>query len=116
MISHHLLVPFQISPTQYNLLIIMTPGGLERMRQYDPCEIHIGEVVEQMGPEWQKLTLNQISIGFLEEWEREEVIDRKKSGEIDFKKIYDRVYRGFKFRPELGDHDKGPEHIQPEGT
>lgn len=85
------------------LLIVLDPANLERMKAADPAEVQMAQLrkaghlllqpiihicYEENTPEWRKLV---------------------QSGDI--KAILRFLGRGWKFRPEAGDHDRGPESI-----
>jgi hypothetical protein len=84
------------------LVIVLGPDNIERMQEADPCEVFgyphtlvkpkVMVCFEKPSPEWNTVL---------------------HSGNLQ--QILKYLTRGFKFRPELGDHDRGPESLKEQG-
>ena len=107
--SHNFVIPFQISPTHFSVMVIMSEGSIERLKSYDPAEIVIGGL---KGP-WDKLKIQDVIIGFLTDEERNDLEKRARAGLIHPRDINKLIARQFKYRPDMGDHDHGPDYIRP---
>jgi hypothetical protein len=87
-----------------DLVIVLDEQGIERIKQYDPAEIPWSELppdISLRGPA-------TIAVAFCTAAEQKE-IERMSLSDPDWKtKAIEMVSRGFKFRPEAGDHDFGP--------
>jgi hypothetical protein len=104
---HNFIIPFQVSPTQFSIMVILSEGSIERIKQYDPSEIVVGN-------EWDHLKLDRVIIGHLTDSEMDKLEQRIKLGwKVDPITICRSISRGFQYRPDLGDHDRGPETIKP---
>jgi len=85
-----------------DVLVVMGEENMRRIREYDPAEISWHE----FPPEYRNRMPGTIAITFAtaEEMERiEKLAMEGRKGEA-----FELVTRGFRFRPEEGDHDGGP--------
>jgi hypothetical protein len=102
-------IPFQVSETEYSILITLEPTNIERIQRYDPGVIQHAEIIA-MVPKLASLKLRDIIIGFIAD--DDELI---KFREItDSKGLFaglSFLNRGFEMRPDLGDHDNGPTRV-----
>jgi hypothetical protein len=85
-----------------DLLIVLGDDNMERVKQYDPAQI-----------EWHKLPqyfsrrlLNIVAVGYATASEMEQIKGLASQGRQA--EAFALVTRGFKYRPEAGDHDFGP--------
>jgi hypothetical protein len=97
-----LLIPIQSADHKEDAVIVVIDGvSLERMQKADPAEI----VLRQSGKHLVNPTL-------LFCFERDHVALNKFIQANNIKGLIKHLQRGWKFRPELGDHDRGPESIK----
>jgi hypothetical protein len=85
-----------------NLLIVMSEENIERIKQYDQAEVHWG----QLPPEYSMRKPRTIGVGYATEAEMVQIEKLVMKGKKD--EAFALVTRGFKYRPEKGDHDFGP--------
>jgi hypothetical protein len=96
-----LLLPVQTSPTSYTLFIVLEDTNLERLREHDPAQVELSK----MTPPWPSLHLDDFVIAYAAV---EEVKLFKELVQAD--RVGDAVgmlSRGFRFRPDKGDHESG---------
>ena len=96
-----LVIPFQISASEYNVFILLGPENLERIQAHDPAQMDI----TRMEPNWRRLRLHTVLIGYGTKKEEAEVIRYVQAGG----KVMDALQhlsRGFQFRPDKGDSDE----------
>jgi hypothetical protein len=77
------------------LVLVLDEVAVERMRRGDPVQLSCKDVGLENGP--------NITIGFGDSPEFMAMVQRN-----DIRAAIDYIYRGFEFRPDLGDHDDGP--------
>lgn len=93
-----LILPIKNKAGRDALIVVLGPDNLERMRRGDPAEIQqCGKVLhnpmvaiayQEPSPEWNRL----VQMG-------------------DVSAMVAHLYRGFEFRPDLGDNDDGPRSV-----
>jgi hypothetical protein len=91
-------IPIRISPTEFDITVVLEPENIARMREHDPAEL----VKKLYGPPWTGLQIRNIAIAFLPTEEREEFLRRLKQDPLDGLRW---LSRGFKYRPDRGDAD-----------
>jgi len=89
-------IPLQISATHYNLYIIMEQDNLDRIRAYDPAVIE----TSKFPPDWKHLLVNEVVLMFAT---AEEI--KASASTRNVPEMLNNLSRGFKYRPDLGDHD-----------
>ena len=82
------------------LIVVLEADNLERLKQADPAEIHLRQTGKR---------LVNPSVLICYEAESPELTAVLQSGNL--KKIIAHLQRGWKFRPEKGDHDRGSERL-----
>lgn len=82
------------------VVVILDPGTVERMKVGDPAEAVLRDAPTNL--------VNPTILICLEEPGPE--FDRVMASG-DLKKVLEYLRRGFQFRPDLGDHDRGPESV-----
>ena len=102
-----LTIPFKISQRHYSIFVILEEDNLKRLKDYDPAEI----VLSNFPEEWKSLQLKDIIIGYANEKDKTTVNAFFEQGEPEKALRY--LSRGFKFKPEDGDHDNKYESIMP---
>lgn len=102
-----LVIPIQtVNHVKDGLIIILEDIGISRMKEGDPCEVKISELVLKSG---KMLLQPDILIAYESEEGMAKVGEHLKNNDIIGLIKY--LQRGFKYCPELGDHDRGPEKI-----
>lgn len=87
-----------------DLFIALDEPSVDRLKEHDPAEVYWRE----LPPDYSMRLPNTISIGFCTKEDQAEIERMSASGDPDWKKkAFEFLGRGFKFRPELGDHDFG---------
>lgn len=94
------LIPFQISKDSYNIFAVLCDDNIERIHGYDPAQIDIAK----MGPEWSRLRLNVVLIGYATPDDVTQMTEMIQAGRAPEALKY--LSRGFAFRPDKGDHDQ----------
>ncbi len=100
-----IVIPFQVDPRQYSVMVAFDEEGLDRLRKYDPGEL----VLSKLGPPWTGLKLKDVVITFCNADDLERVKRWCTVGDV--KSAYKWLTRGWQFRPDLGDHDRDPESL-----
>ena len=103
--SNMLVVPFQVSPTDFSVFVVLREENVQRIMKYDPAEFRM----RSLPPEWQGMRLKDVVIGFATEAEVEDLL-KAKSREAMAEKLQ-KLSRGWKFKPDRGDHDNPYERI-----
>jgi hypothetical protein len=98
-------MPVQMDKTYYCIFVLLEDDNLARIREFDPAEVN----VTQVGAPWSELKLRDVVIAYLAPFDKEEFM-RLCSMKTP-REALRLVTRGFRFRPELGDHDNGPQKI-----
>ena len=84
------------------LVVILHRGTLARMQKADPFELDLATLGLEQLP-------TKLAVAYVDDLrELQPLIDAG-----DTQAIFDRVCGGFKFKPELGDHDDGPVKLEP---
>lgn len=100
-----MIVPFQISKTEYSIVVLLENDNMERIREHDPAEI----TIKKLPPEWTRLKLNAVLITYLGPEEKDRFLalcdDDRVQQALRF------ATRGWRYRPDQGDHDHGPERV-----
>lgn len=96
-----LMIPMQsLDHRKDALIVVLDEAGVERMRQSDPAEVILAQCGKQL--------LNPtIMICFEKDHKSLDPFIQRG----DIKGLITHLQRGWKFRPEIGDHDRGPESI-----
>lgn len=99
-----LLLPIVRRNGAVDFLIALDEESLARIREHDPFEI----MWSQLPSEYSLRRPKTIGITFVSQQEQAE-IERMSTTDPDWKqKAFDLLTRGFKYKPEAGDHDFGP--------
>jgi hypothetical protein len=96
-----LLIPMKFPDKRDELLVILGPENVERMRRADPVQIELS---------LQRLRLINPKITICIESpspELNRLVQTK-----DLAGLCKFLSRGWEFRPDLGDHDRGPERLE----
>ena len=86
--------------TKDALIVVLGPDNLERMKKADPAEFALATSGYNL--------VNPIILLCYEE-QTPELMTLLQSGDLE--KIVKHLRRGFEFRPDKGDHDRGPEKM-----
>lgn len=100
-----LMIPLKTSATSFDLFVILEDENIERLKEHDPAEILPGNC----GPAFNGLGLRSVQICYLSPGEVEEAVDLLRDGQIN--EVIKRLLKGWRFRPEHGDHDQGPQRF-----
>lgn len=98
------LIPFQINEQEYSLFIGLQNENWERIREYDPAEVRLREVVRQK-PLFGSLRLRDVIVGYVTDEDINVAMGKFLAGKPQEAMRF--LTRGFRYRPEAGDHD-GP--------
>lgn len=101
-----LIIPFQISATQFSLLVVLQDGNIERMKAKDPGEIPVHELMAKMAP----LTLRDVILAHATAAEAKQLLKDSLLG-VKIGAAFHKLFCGWQYRPDLGDNDKGPVRI-----
>ncbi len=82
------------------LLIILDDASIGRMAKADPAVVEMSRLPEKL--------VNPVVV-ICHEHDSKELTDLINSNDIEG--IFEFVRRGFAFRPDLGDHDNGPQKL-----
>jgi hypothetical protein len=89
-----------------DLLIVLGPENIERMQEKDPFQVNWNELPMQI----RATQPGAIVISYATDAEMMQMIQLARQGKMA--EAIDLATSGFKFRPELGDHDLGPERLR----
>lgn len=91
--------------TAYDLWVVLQDENIHRVMEYDPAEVPVA----RLPGSWEGLTLHTVYVTYATD---EEVIEvnRMIAGGL-IKDALRLLSRGYKFRPDQGDHDRGPEKV-----
>jgi len=100
-----IIVPIQSKDHRRDLLVvILGPDNLERMRRGDPAEVKLADI-RKAGKE-----LRDPAIEICYEEPDSPVFRLLQAGDLAGALQY--LGRGWEFRPDRGDHDRGPESLK----
>lgn len=100
-----LVIPAQFSPSEYHLFVVLDDDGVERMRLHDPGEIPLGH----MAPPFDTLTLRKFVLCYANDAEMKQIAEWARQGKLP--KIIKLLTSGFRYRPEKGDNNQGPQRF-----
>lgn len=95
-------IPIQVSDTHYDIVLVFDDKTIDRIKEYNPAEFKPANMAMPM---FEKLNINNISFAYATEAEIKRIIEFQMAR--DLRSILKLLSRGWKYRPELGDHD-GP--------
>lgn len=88
-----------------DILIILGPDNIDRMKEKDPFEVRCWEFP------W-KEPLGIITISYATDAEMTQVTQLARQGKTDeAMQLAIGTTTGFQYRPDLGDHDRGPQRL-----
>ena len=100
-----ILIPTIRRNGKVDVIIVINEDSIERMKRADPAQV----IWAQLPPDYSMRTMHTISIAFCTTAEEKEIEQLSASGDPDWKVMAaNKLFRGFEFRPDLGDHDFGP--------
>jgi hypothetical protein len=85
-----------------DILIILGPDSIERIQRKDPFEVNCWQM-----PFQERVGVLSITYGTKEECAKMEALVRE--GKVD--EAIKLALSGWEYRPDLGDHDRGPEPL-----
>lgn len=89
----------------YVLFVILAQGNIDRIKAYDPAEIHF----DAMPIEFNRLDLKAVHIMYASDDEIKEIMDNPN----DVPKLIKKLARGWQYRPDLGDNDEPYKSLGP---
>lgn len=92
-------IPFQVSPTEFSVFVVMRDENIDRIKAYDPAEVRS----EKFGLPWVHLKLKDVIIGYCTA--EEEVEIKAITSPEQTVEMLKKLSRGWAYRPEAGDHD-----------
>ncbi len=95
-----LVIPFSVTNVGYSLMIVLQEGNIDRIREYDPAVVVMRELPPDMGQ------LVDVVVTFATTEDAAFIEECGRTGRIS--EALKRLTRGYRFRPDLGDHDGGP--------
>lgn len=93
------IIPLTISIHEFDLWVILEAENIERMRAYDPAEV----ILDKLPEPWNSMRVRNIQLCYATPLDMAEVTKRLQAGEIQHALKF--LSRGFRFRPDAGDHD-----------
>lgn len=103
---HMFVIPFQVSETEYSVFVGIDDEGLSRMKEYDPAELVLSKLpLEKL--HLQDLKLKDVLFGYCSESDAQHVMKLMTEANSSRPGLQ-YLTRGWKFRPEMGDHDGPP--------
>jgi hypothetical protein len=100
-----LLIPLAMSLNRYRLIVVLQADNITRIKEADPASVDLWK----LGEPWTMLRLNDIHITYASEADTAVVASLAKEGK--HKEIVEFLGRGWKYRPEAGDHDGPPKPL-----
>lgn len=103
-----LTIPFKVSDLHYSIMVVFQDENLERIRAYDPAEISVPQIEQEMTLS-HNLRLKDVIVTYANpaDMEHLEELWRQDKGHEALRFLC----RGWKYRPDAGDHDRGPERL-----
>lgn len=92
-----------------DLLVILEDENLERIKQHDNAEVNLQQLQMLNGIHLQKSKPRFVWIAYANPAEVARLHELRSQGRIE--EALKLLTGGFKFRPDLGDHDKGPQRL-----
>lgn len=93
-------IPLQVNPQEFDLFVFFEDENISRIKEYDPAEV----VKKHLPGLFQKLQIRNVVIGYVAPGEMDAVFTRLQNGE-DVRAVLRTLTRGFRYRPDQGDHD-----------
>lgn len=99
-------IPIQVGSDRYDILIVLEKENIDRIMEYDPAEV----VISKLGSPWKDWKVRTVSVLFATKPEIGELQSSMQSSRVladptIFPAVIEKLYRGWKYRPEAGDHD-----------
>jgi hypothetical protein len=107
------VIPFQLNASQYSVFIVLQEENLERIRQYDPAEVSLAKVHELQPQRFEGLKLKDVLIGYGTDADVREALHLLATGAV--RQGLQLLSRGFRYRPDAGDHDGPYKSLRAEG-
>lgn len=95
------VIPMQVVTGEYSVFVIFEDENIERLKAYDPGELNL----LKLGHPWNGMKIRDVVLMYATA-EEIAMLD-KTSSAADIKSCLRVLCRGWKYHPELGDHD-GP--------
>lgn len=92
-------IPTRAGDNEYRLLLIMEDSSVERVKSYDPAEF----MFEKMGEPFKDMRCVGVAIAYVSPEEAAKIPDLT---DETFPGFIKSLWRGFTFRPDLGDNDE----------
>lgn len=94
-------IPYGCTAETFSVFVILQDDNLARIKSYDPAALTINKLPRT----YDGLRLVEVNIGYATESEVEELMEMATTSGIEA--ILKKLSRGFKYKPDAGDHD-GP--------
>ena len=94
-------LPIQVSDNEYAVYVFLEDENLERMRAYDPAVV----TTQAFGGRFASLRCKEVVVGYATAEDLNIVMGMCSEGKV--KDALRHLTRGFRYRPDQGDHD-GP--------
>lgn len=98
-----MIIPFEVSPTEYSVMIVLREGNIERIRAYDPVEIPLKHLPTQFA----ERTLKDVIVTYATDEDGAKAEALARAGKAT--EALRHLTHGYRFRPDRGDHDNPPE-------
>ena len=100
-----ILIPTVRRNGKVDVIIVLNEESFERMKRADPAQV----IWSQLPPEFSTRPMHSITVSFCTAAEEKEIEQLSASGDLNWKlTAAKKLFRGFEYRPDLGDHDFGP--------
>ena len=101
-----MVMPFQVNPLEYMLLVLLKDDNVDRIRQYNPAEINL----EALDSLFHTLKLKEIHISYADEADDAVLHDLARAQDVRaIVKHFSRGLRaGFQFKKDLYNQDSPP--------
>ncbi len=96
-----IMIPLAWPDGSFDLIVVLEDENLERMREYDPAEIKWRDLGK-----FSQYRPKTIQIGYGTSEDVKKISELSQQGKVA--EAIKLVSRGWKYRPEAGDHDFGP--------
>jgi hypothetical protein len=100
-------IPFTVKPGIYDIMVVLEQENIDRIKEYDPAMIPLDDFPEP----FKSMQLSEVHITF---GNKEDLAFcmAQEQGPAGLKIVLEHLTRGWKYKPEQGDNDQGPQQVR----
>lgn len=101
--DHMIMIPAIREDGYWDLLLVLSDGNIDRMKQYDPAEANLKHIKNCQPADIDMRKLQKVVVCYATHEEIENIMGVQNDNWYEAVEKIKRLFRGFKYRPEKGD-------------